>query len=252
MTLHIIGIGLDSEKDITIKGLELVQKADIVYLECYTSRLNCSFQDLAKFYNKQIHLAHREMVEGDDNEILQNARTGDVVFLVVGDPFSATTHLDMMMRAKQEGIKVTVTNNASILTAVGITGLQLYKFGKTTSIPYPEENFTPETAYDVIKQNKAIGLHTLVLLDIKWDQQRFMTVNEAVQILLGIEEKRKEAVFTRETLCVVVARAGSEQPTIKAGTATELLSKDFGAPLHCLLVPGNMHFMEEDALRLWR
>ncbi|MEK6867291.1 MAG: diphthine synthase [Nanoarchaeota archaeon] len=251
MTLHIIGIGLDSEKDITVKGLELVQKADIVYLECYTSRLNCSFQDLAKFYNKQIHLAHRELVEGDENEILQNARIGDVAFLVVGDPFSATTHLDLMMRAKQEGIKVTITNNASILTAVGIIGLQLYKFGKTTSIPYPEENFQPETAYDVIKQNKAMGLHTLVLLDIKWDQQRFMAINEALQIMLDIEEKRKENIFTKETLCVGVARAGSETAIVKAGTCQELLSVDFGSQMHCLIVPGNLHFMEEDALKMW-
>lgn len=251
MTLHIIGIGLDSEKDITMKGLELVQKADIVYVECYTSRLNCSFHDLAKFYNKQIHLAHREMVEGDNNEILEYAKTKDVAFLVVGDPFSATTHLDLMMRAKQDGIKVTITNNASILTAVGITGLQLYKFGKTTSIPYPEENFQPETVYDVIKQNKAIGLHTLVLLDIKWDQQRFMTVHEGITILLNIEQKRKENVFASDVLCVGVARAGSETVIVKAGTAQELCTVDFGKPMHCLIVPGTLHFMEEDALKMW-
>lgn len=252
MTLHIIGIGLDNEKDMTIKGLERIQKADIVYLECYTSKLNCSFQDLAKFYNKQIHLAHRELVEADDNEILQHAKAHEVAFLVIGDPFSATTHLDLMMRAKKEGIKVTITNNASILTAVGITGLQLYKFGKTTSIPFPEKNFQPETAYDVIKQNKAMGLHTLVLLDIKWDQQKFMTINEALQILLNIEARRKENVFTRESLCVGVARAGSENPTIKAGTAEELLKADFGAQMHCLIIPGNLHFMEEEALKMWK
>ena len=250
--LYLIGLGLNNEKDITIKGVELVEKADIVYLECYTSKLNCSFQDLAKFHNKQIHLAHREMVESDNNEILQHAKDHEVAFLVVGDSLSATTHLDMMMRAKREGINVTITNNASILTAVGITGLQLYKFGKTTSIPYPEENFQPETAYDVIKQNKAMELHTLVLLDIKWDQQKFMTINEALQILLNIEEKRKENIFTKGTMCVGLARAGSEQPTIKAGTAEELLQADFGAQMHCLIVPGNLHFMEEDALKMWK
>lgn len=252
MTLHIIGIGLDSEKDITVKGLELVQKAALVYLEVYTSKLNCPLIHLAKLYNKQIILADRAMVEGDNNEILEHAKVMDVAFLVIGDPFSATTHLDMMMRAKKEEIAVTVTNNASILTAVGITGLQLYKFGKTTSVPYPEENFQPETAYDAIKQNKTMGLHTLVLLDIKQDQQQFMTVNEALKILLAIEEKRGENVFTSETLCVGCARLGSQEPTIIAGTACQLLGKDFGAPLHCLLVPGTLHFMEEEALQMWK
>lgn len=252
MTLHLIGIGLDSEKDITLKGLELVQKAELVYLEVYTSKLNCSLINLAKLYNKQITLADRAMVEGDNNEILEHAKVMDVAFLVIGDPFSATTHLDMMMRAKKEGIVVTVTNNASILTAVGITGLQLYKFGKTTSVPYPEENFQPETAYEVIAQNKMNGLHTLVLLDIKYEQQRFMTVNEALAILLAIEEKRGENVFTSETLCVGCARLGSSDPTIISGTARQLLAKDFGGSLHCLLVPGTMHFMEEEALQMWK
>ncbi|PIN79394.1 diphthine synthase [Candidatus Woesearchaeota archaeon CG10_big_fil_rev_8_21_14_0_10_34_8] len=247
MTLHIIGIGLNNEKDITLKGLELVQKADFIYLESYTSKLNCSNHDLAKFYNKQIILAHREMAEGDNNEIIQNAKDHEVAFLVVGDPFSATTHLDLMQRAKEQGIKVTITNNASILNAVGITGLQLYKFGKTTSIPYPEENFHPETSYDVIKMNQSVGLHTLLLLDIKPD--RFMSVNEAIKILLDIEEKRKENIFTKETLCIGCARLGSDNPTIKSGKAEHILNNDFGEPLHCLIVPGKMHFMEEEAVK---
>ena len=252
MTLHIIGIGLNNEKDITVKGLELVQKADVVYLENYTATLNCNTLDLAKFYNKQIILAHREMVEGDDNEILQNALNEEVAFLVVGDPFSATTHLDLMMRAKQQGIKVTITNNASVLTAIGITGLQLYKFGKTTSLPYPEENFEPETAYDVIKQNKTAGLHTLILLDIKTHLKKYMNIQEALEILLALEQKRKENVFTEETIVVGCARLGSEAQVIHAGTVAEVLLKDFGAPLHCLIVPGTLHFMEEEALRMWK
>ena len=252
MTLHIIGIGLDNEKDITLKGLEYIKKAQLVYLEVYTAKLNCPLINLAKEYNKQIILADRNMVEGDNNEILEHSKEMDVAFLVIGDPFSATTHLDMMMRAKKQSIKVTITNNASILTAVGITGLQLYKFGKTTSVPYPEENFKPETAYEVIKANKAMELHTLVLLDIKYDLQKFMTINEAIKILLDLEEKRKEHVFTKETLCIGCARLGSENPRIKAGTAEQILKYDFGAPLHCLLVPGTMHFMEEEAIEMWK
>jgi diphthine synthase len=250
MTLHIIGIGLNDAKDITVKGLERVQKADIVYLEAYTSKLsNCTNHDLAKFYNKQITLAHRAMVEGDNNEILENAKTQEVAFLVVGDPFSATTHLDLIQRAKQRGIKVTTTNNVSILNAIGITGLQLYKFGKTTSIPYPEENFKPETAYNVIKMNQGVGLHTLALLDLKYEENAFMTVNEAIHILWEIENKRKEKIFTEETLCIGVARVGSEDAVIVAGTAQEVAKTDFGLPLHCLIVPGELHFMEEEAIR---
>lgn len=37
--LYLIGLGLSNEKDITIAGLEVVQKASRVYLEAYTSIL---------------------------------------------------------------------------------------------------------------------------------------------------------------------------------------------------------------------
>lgn len=252
MTLHIIGIGLEDERDITVKGLEKIKKADKVYLESYTSKLICSKELLEKFYSKKIILANRAMVEGDDNEILKHTKTKEVAFLVVGDPFSATTHTDLFLRAKKEGIAVTITNNASILTAVGITGLQLYKFGKTTSLPYPEENFQPETAYDVIRMNQKNSLHTLVLLDIKPEQEKYMSIREGIEILWKIEEKRKEKVFTKKTFCVGCARLGAEDYCIKSGSAVDVEKYDFGAPLHCLIVPGSLHFMEEEMLGLWR
>ena len=37
--LYIIGLGLADEKDISVKGLEIVRKADRVYLEAYTAIL---------------------------------------------------------------------------------------------------------------------------------------------------------------------------------------------------------------------
>ena len=37
--LHIIGLGLADEKDISVKGLEIVKKAERVYLEAYTAVL---------------------------------------------------------------------------------------------------------------------------------------------------------------------------------------------------------------------
>lgn len=37
--LYLIGLGLGDETDITVKGLEVVKKAERVYLEAYTSIL---------------------------------------------------------------------------------------------------------------------------------------------------------------------------------------------------------------------
>ena len=248
--LYFIGLGLNNEKDITINGLDAVKKCDLIYLENYTSVLNCSKEDLEKFYNKKIILANRKMVENDDNEIIKNSKTKNVAFLVAGDSLAATTHIDLFLRAKKEGIKCFVIHNSSIMTAVGVTGLQLYKFGKTTSIPLENENI--ETPYDVLKGNLSLGLHTLFLLDLKPEDEMFMTVNDAIRYLLRVELKRNEKIFSEKIFCVGCARIGSENQLIKSGTAKELLKFDFGKPVHCLIVPGKLHFMEEEALGLYK
>ncbi|MBS3096583.1 diphthine synthase [Candidatus Woesearchaeota archaeon] len=249
MPLYFIGLGLGNEKDISINGLEAIKKCDIVYLENYTSILNCTKEQLEKFYNKKIILARRSLVEADENEIIENAKAKNVAFLVIGDPFAATTHIDLFLRAKKEGIKCHVIHNASIASAVGITGLQVYKFGKITSIPLENENI--EAPYDVLKGNLSLGLHTLFLLDLNPDEETFMSVNDGLRYLLKAELKRNERIFSEKILCVGCARLGSESQVIKAGSAKYLLKFNFGKPVHCLIVPGKLHFMEEEALKLY-
>lgn len=250
MALYFIGLGLNNEKDITANGLEAIKKCDLVYLESYTSVLNCDKAALEKFYNKKIISARRSLVEADDNEIIENAKSKNVAFLVAGDSLAATTHIDLYLRAKKEGIGCFVIHNASILTAIGVTGLQLYKFGKTTSIPLENDNI--ETPYDVLKGNLSLGLHTLFLLDLNPEDDKFMAANDAIRYLLKVELKRNEKIFNERTLCAGCARIGSESQLIKAGTAKELLKFDFGKPVHCLVVPGKLHFMEEEALKLYK
>ncbi len=246
MTLYIIGIGLNDEKDITLKGLEAVKKCSKLFLESYTSKLQCDISNLEELYGKKIILADREMVEKNSDEII--SETEDTALLIIGDPMSATTHIDIMMRAKEKKVSVVVINNASVLTAVGITGLQLYKFGKTTSIPFPQEGFEPETPYDVIKSNGE--LHTLVLLDLRPDEDKFMTVNEGLKYLLSIEDKRKEKVISEDTLAVGCARLGGTYK-IKYGKVKELVDEDFGGAPHCIIIPGKLHFSEEEALEMY-
>ena len=46
--LYLVGLGLGDAKDITVKGLEIVQKVDFVFLEAYTSVLCVGQQVLAR------------------------------------------------------------------------------------------------------------------------------------------------------------------------------------------------------------
>lgn len=114
---------------------------------------------------------------------------------MVGDPFCATTHSDLYLRAIQLNIKVEVIHNASIVSAVGCTGLQVYQFGEIVSVPFFTEKWRPDSFYDKILNNRKSGLHTLVLVDIKvkerteenilkdkkiYEPPRFMTIKQCV------------------------------------------------------------------------
>ena len=90
-----IGLGLNDEKDISVKGLEAIKRCEYVFLEDYTSKLNVSVSKLKKFYGKEIILADRNMVEKNSDEILGKASQENTAFLVIGDVFSATTHADL-------------------------------------------------------------------------------------------------------------------------------------------------------------
>lgn len=247
--LTFIGLGLFDEKDISIKGYEAIKNADIVFAEFYTAFLSgTTKENLEKFYNKKIVELSREEVENGEI-ILKNAKEKNVVLICAGDSMMATTHVDLRIRAEEKGIKTKVIFGVAISTAVpSLLGLQHYKFGRTTTIPFPEKNYFPESPYDVIKNNLRNELHTLVLLDIQKEKNLFMTVNQGIEYLLKIEEKKKENIFTSEAMICGVARVGSDNFVVKCGKAKELLKENFGKPLHCIVVPSKLHFMEKLSL----
>jgi len=257
MVLYLIGLGLCNEKDITVKGLEYIKQSDYIYMEYYTSILGIDSAKLEEYYGKKIILADREMIEiGFDKEILEKAKTSKVSLLVVGDPFSATTHIDLYLRCIHEGVKVEVVNNASILNSIGITGLSLYRFGETVSIPFFTEKWRPYSFYDKICRNYKNDLHTLILLDIKvkeiseenlakgkkiYEKPRFMTVNQALDELLEASEKSEtiienKGLINEDNLCYGVARIGSENQIVKAGKIKDIIKFDFGKPLHSVVL----------------
>ena len=167
MVLFMIGLGLSDEKDITVKGLEAVRNSTKIYLECYTAILMIDKAKLEEFFGKEVIEADRDFVESGSQQMIEAAKEEQVSFLVVGDPFCATTHSDLYIRCVESGVKVEVIHNASIVSAVGCCGLQVYRFGEIVSLPFFTEKWRPYSFYERIKNNRDKGLHTLVLLDIK-------------------------------------------------------------------------------------
>ncbi len=252
MTLYLIGLGLADERDISIKGLELVKKCDVVYVENYTSILQTTTAKLAQFYGRKILLAPREVTEQGAEKIVLDAKKKNVAFLVAGDPFSATTHVGLFKLAREKEVEVTVIHNASVLTAIGITGLQLYKFGRAVSIPFPEDVPLLESPYNIIRENQLLESHTLVLLDLKPEQKKFMTVNQALGILEKIEQRKNENLITPNLPVIGCARLGCDDVLIKAGALKDIHHIDFGKPPHCLIIPAKkLHFLEKEMLGMW-
>ncbi|MGA2917327.1 diphthine synthase [Methanoregula sp.] len=245
--LTFIGLGLYDKTDISEKGLAFIRSADIVYLECYTSRLmGTTIEELSAYYARPVHPLFRDDVEQHPDAFLTEAEGKNIVFLCAGDPMVSTTHADLRMRAAARGIRTAIIHAASISSAVcGLSGLQNYRFGKSCSLPFPQKNWFPTSALDVILQNLSLRLHTLVYLDIQ--DERFMTVPQAVDLLERMAADHQAAI----PLYVGIARAGSGEPFVRAGTADAIRSVDFGPPLHVLVIPAELHDMEREYLEVF-
>ena len=250
-SLIFIGLGLYDELDISLRGLEEARGADKIYLELYTSLMpGLSIEGLERLLNKRVFVVGREgLEEGFREAILREAMVSKVALLIPGDPYIATTHVALRLQAEGLGIKTRVVHNSSIFSAApSLTGLSCYKFGRSVTVTYPEGGVVDEAPYDVVKENRGRGLHTLTFLDLRVEEGRFMSINEGLKILSFIEGRRKEGVLARKTLVVGVARAGSLTPIVRGGYVEDLMKFNFGPPPHIMIFPGRLHFIEAEAL----
>ncbi len=242
--LWFVGLGLWDLEDVSVRGRRAIAGADRVFLEGYTSRLGgSSVAEMEAAWGTTVTVLSREEVESRPDEVLETARAGTAVFLVPGDPMVSTTHVDLRLRARALGIETGIVHGASIATAApGLAGLQNYRFGPATSLPFPHGAWRPTSPLSAIRENLERDLHTLVYLDIQ--PGRCMLIPEALDLL---EDGAAELGFAIPRY-VGIARAGSPAPVVEAGTAGRLREVDFGGPLHVLVVPGALHVMEREYL----
>lgn len=247
--LIFVGLGLSGVDGMTVRSLEVLKTCDKIYAEFYTSFLiNTEIEDLEKKIGKMIYVLHRGQVE-EDNRIINDARRMRVGFVTAGDTMAATTHIDLRIRAKDAGIPVRIFHGISIFSACPSSiGLQPYKFGRSVTLPFIEDGYQPKSPYDYIVENKQRNLHTMILLDIHADEGRYMSAKDAIEWLLESEKKWNKGLITEDTLMVVASQVGSPDEKITAGYVKDLLQKDLGKPLFTLILPGNLHFMEQYAL----
>ena len=242
--LTFIGLGLYDEESITVEGRTALADADRAVAEFYTSHLvGATVDDLSAAHDIDIEVRDRAGVEQHPEDILAAAEDDHVAFLTAGDTMISTTHVDLRLRAIDRGIDTRVIHGVTAQTAAsGLTGLQNYRFGKSVTLPFPESHGggdVPGSVIESIEANRDRGLHTLVYLDIKADSDAYLTADVAAGLLTD---------GWTDTLGVVVARAGSPDPVVAADRLSSLADRDFGDPLHLLVVPGDLHHVEADAV----
>lgn len=248
--LIFVGLGLAGTRDLTLRALDALRSCDTVFAEFYTSHLVGASPDaLANDLGVRIEFLGREGVESGTARILDAASRGATAFVTAGDPMTATTHQELRRGALARGIPVRIVHGVSIqVAAAGAAGLQSYKFGRTTTLVFPEPNYRPTSPYDAIAENQARGLHTLVLLDLRADEGRYMTAAEGARLLLEVEAEKGRGVVGPGKGLVACARVGSDSERIVYAPAEKVAAMDLGPPLHCLVVPGTLHFAEAEML----
>jgi diphthine synthase len=218
--LYMVGLGLDND-EITQKGLEALKKVDEAYAEFYTNTANIDLEELPG----EIEVLEREEVEQEDR-ILEAAEEKDIAFLVSGDPLTATTHYDIKHRAEEKGLEVKVVHAPSIFTSIAETGLNVYKFGRTVTLP------REESIRKYVEKNDSVCLHSLVLLDIDFD------ASEAAKKLLNLGLEDREAL--------VVERGNHDDMSITLTSLKEASESSFGATPHSVILTREKSFKEEE------
>lgn len=242
--LYLIGLGLWNEEDLTIRGLDALKKCDVVYCEFYTNKWTGNLEKLEELTGRKIIVLKRIDVESE--RLTDEAKHTNVALLVPGNPLAATTHIQLLIDAKEKGVETRVIHASSIYSAVAVTGLQLYKFGRTTTLAFLEKSFKPSSPYEVILENRRAGLHTLVLLDVK-EENRYMTVKDGIEVLIELGEN-----LDPESKIIACCQLGSENQKIRYGTMKELAKDNSLTDTPAvIIIPGRLHFKEEEALRMY-
>lgn len=231
--LHLIGLGLDND-EITVKGLNAIESAEKVFAEFYTNTETVDLKKIEEKTGQEIEKLTREEVEQEDR-IVESANSEETAFLVSGDALTATTHYDIKHRAEEEDIETNVVHAPSIFTSIAETGLSIYKFGRTVTLP---KDMKPGSIVDYIEKNQSIGLHTLVLLDIDY------SADDAADKLVEMNEELEDAE------AVFLERANLDDQNISCGELGELSAT--GETPHSIIIIGETSHVEEENLESYR
>jgi diphthine synthase len=247
--LWFIGLGVSGISELSDNTISIIKNAEIVYLESFTSPISEDEKiQLENISTGKFKIAKRWLVE-DGNEILENAKERETVLISYGDPYIATTHLELKTRAIKDNIETKTIHSSSIVSSlIGEVGLHYYKVGRVLTImDDPKSIITP---YNTIFDNLLNRMHSVILLEYNEDKSFFLEPQNALSMLLSCEEKQKRKIISSETFGIVASRIGKNDQRIISGNIDNLIKSKFGEPPHSIIIPGELHFTELDAVKM--
>jgi diphthine synthase len=232
--LYLIGLGLNNNS-MSKEGLETVKRCKKIYLEGYTVDFPYTIKDLETEIERKIIVLGRDEVESE--RLIKEAKENDVCLLVYGSPLFATTHNSLLMDCRRDKIKFKVIYNASIFDAIAETGLQLYKFGKISSMAKWTDSFEPDSFLDIVKENISINAHSLILVDIG------LEFDKALEQFKKAVDKRRIKI----NKLIICSNLGNGNSKIVYEDIANIRRLKINPPF-CFIIPGKMHFLEQEFL----
>ena len=247
--LWFVGLGISGISELSDNTISVIKNADTVYLESFTSPISeTEKEQLANMCDGEFKIAKRWLVE-DGNEILENAKKREVVLISYGDPYIATTHLELKTRAVTDKIETKTIHSSSIVSSlIGEIGLQYYKVGKILTVMNdPKSMITP---YNTISNNLLSKMHSVILLEYNEDKSFFLDPQDALSLLLDAEKIQNGKIISLDTFAIIASRIGKSDQNITSGKISNLIKKEFGNPPHTIIIPGSLHFTESNAVKI--
>ena len=247
--LWFVGLGISGISELSDNTVSIIKNADTVYLESFTSPISeTEKEQLANMCDGEFKIAKRWLVE-DGNEILENAKKREVVLISYGDPYIATTHLELKTRAVTDKIETKTIHSSSIVSSlIGEIGLQYYKVGKILTVMNdPKSMITP---YNTISNNLLSKMHSVILLEYNEDKSFFLAPQDALSLLLDAEKIQNGKIISLDTFAIIASRIGKSDQNITSGKISNLIKKEFGNPPHTIIIPGSLHFTESNAVKI--
>lgn len=249
--IALIGIGLGA-RDISVKSIDFIRSADTVIMDSYTSTIGKESIDfIIKETGKEPKKEPRSAFEDNLKDTVKMARDKSMAILVIGDPLIATTHHIILDEARKQGIKTAVFHSASIFSAaIGESGLDIYKFGPSTTVPFWSEHYKPTSFIDAIAKNKENNEHTLLLLDVGAGGTSPMGIAEALKIINNAQEMQGNKTIKDQDKLIILADIGRESQKIIHSKYSEIIfhEEELAGSTISIIVPAELNFAEADAL----